>query len=248
MRSVVVVFPGSNCDNDVAWALEQVCRSAPVMVWHRETSLPPDTDLVVLPGGFTYGDYLRPGAMAARAPLMRAVADHAQKGGLVLGICNGFQVLTEARLLPGALLANDTQTFLGRDCLVRVERTSTPFTGRYEAGQVLRLPIAHNEGLYYLPQEPLDSLDARGQVVLRYCTPEGEATGAANPNGSLHNIAGIVNDRGNVMGLMPHPERAVEGLTGGTDGIPFWESVGEWLQGPIRGDAAREGDHGHALQ
>lgn len=239
MRAAVVLFPGSNCDRDVLWALEDTLRIPVDPVWHDETSFPAPPDLVVLPGGFSYGDYLRSGAMAARSPLMEAVRAHADAGGLLLGICNGFQILTEARLLPGALLPNACQTFLCRPCLLRVERTDTPFTGRYAPGQVVQYPIAHHEGLFFLPEEELDELQRREQVVFRYCDPQGNVDPNRTPNGSLRAIAGIRNLRGNVLGLMPHPERASEALLGGADGREMWLSVQDWVQ------ARQDGRFGH---
>lgn len=241
MRAAVVIFPGSNCDRDVIWALEDTLHIPVDPVWHDETSFPTPPDLVVLPGGFSYGDYLRSGAMAARSPLMGAVKAHAEAGGLLLGICNGFQVLTEARLLPGALLPNTCQTFLCRPCHLRVERVDTPFTGRYAPGQVVQFPIAHHEGLFFLPEAELDELERRGQVVFRYATPEGVVGPEASPNGSLRAIAGIVNGRGNVLGLMPHPERASEALLGGADGREMWHSVSDWVRTQGDGRFGHEG-------
>ncbi|MEX2536766.1 MAG: phosphoribosylformylglycinamidine synthase subunit PurQ [Trueperaceae bacterium] len=219
----VIRFPGSNCDEDARWALEGLGGDAR-MVWHREVRLE-GVDAVVLPGGFSYGDYLRSGAIAAQSPIMAAVREFAQRGGPVLGICNGFQVLTESGLLPGALARNSNPHFLCRPVGVRVERTDLPFTSGYELGQVLSMPVAHAEGSYFADAATLAQLEARRGVVFRYCAVLEETSsstftgsGRPNPNGSLAGIAGIVNERGNVLGMMPHPERAVEGLLGGTDG------------------------------
>jgi phosphoribosylformylglycinamidine synthase len=201
-----------------------VTGTPPVAVWHAETGLPP-VDLIVLPGGFSYGDYLRTGAIAARAPIMRAVADRAAAGVAVLGICNGFQILCEAGVLPGVLMRNDSLQFRCEDVHLRVENVTSPFTRLARTGGVLRVPISHGEGNYYADDATLDELEANGQVAFRYCTSSGEVTREANPNGSLRNIAGIVNRRGNVLGMMPHPERASEALLGGGDGLVLWRSV-----------------------
>ncbi len=207
--------------------------------WHDDTSLPPETALVVLPGGFSYGDYLRPGAMAARSPIMGEVRRHAGRGGLVLGICNGFQVLTETRLLPGALLSNQSTRFICRPCLLRVERQDTPFTNAYRQGQVIQFPIAHADGRFFLPEKELLQLEDQGQVILRYCDASGTSNDRTNPNGAARNIAGIVNDRGNVLGLMPHPERASDLRLGGDDGRGIWQSVLAWS----RNETKRSGHH-----
>ena len=221
VRAVVVQFPGSNCDEDAVYAL-QLLGAEVTRVWH--TSTLGDADLVVLPGGFSYGDYLRSGAMAALSPVMADVKRFAARGGLVLGICNGFQLLTEARLLPGALARNTGLHFVCERVHVRVEGSSS-FTGACTPGEVLALPVAHGEGRFVADKAVLERLEHENRVVFRYCTPEGEVMGAANPNGSLNHIAGIVNERGNVCGLMPHPERAVDPLLGGTDGRKIFESV-----------------------
>ena len=224
MRFAVVVFPGTWSDHDCQFVLRDVLRQQADLVWHRETDLS-RYDCIVLPGGFSYGDYLRTGAIARFSPVMEAVARHAEAGRPVIGICNGFQVLCEAGLLPGALLRNDSLQFRCEDVHLRVENTSSSFTRLCQPGQVLRVPISHGEGRYYADEATLDELGADGLVALRYCTPEGEVTVAANPNGSLRNIAGIVNRRGNVLGMMPHPERASEPLLGGSDGLLLWRSV-----------------------
>ncbi len=234
MKTAVVVFPGSNCDRDAVKAAGALSGCDAVTVWHKDTSLPSGTDLVILPGGFSYGDYLRCGAMAANSAIVRAVKDFAARGGLVLGICNGFQVLTESRLLPGALLANDCQHFVCKPVTIRVERDDLPFTLDYEKGEVVTIPIAHNEGRYYIDPEGLKALETEGRVAFRYCDASGAATPESNPNGSLDNIAGIVNERGNVLGLMPHPERYSDPLLGGCDGARFWTSVKKWLEGGLR--------------
>lgn len=231
MKAAVVIFPGSNCDRDVLHALEAVSCIPTQAVWHKETSLPQDTGLVVLPGGFSYGDYLRCGAMAARSPIVPAVREHASRGGLVLGICNGFQVLTETGLLPGALLANISLEFICSNCLLKVERTDTPFTSAFKKGQIVQFPIAHHEGLFFLPENELEELEANGQVVFRYASADGSAGQQYSPNGALNGIAGIVNKGGNVLGLMPHPERASERILGSSDGLGIWNSIKEWLEG-----------------
>jgi phosphoribosylformylglycinamidine synthase I len=224
MRAGVVVFPGSNCDRDCLHVLRDVLGQDAVTVWHEERRLE-DLDAVILPGGFAYGDYLRAGAVAATSPVMGAVRAFAAAGRPVLGICNGFQVLLEAGLLPGAMLRNRRQRFVCRPVHVRVESARTPFTRGLRVGEVLRLPIAHGEGNYYAPPSLLAALQDGGQVVFRYCDAEGRVTPEANPNGSLDNIAGVCSPRGNVLGLMPHPERAAEGLLGSTDGRAIFASL-----------------------
>ncbi len=224
VRAAIVTFPGSNCDYDCYKAVTDVLGGDAWFVWHREHDLG-DPDIVILPGGFSYGDYLRAGAIARFSPAMEDVRRFAEAGGPVLGICNGFQILCEAGLLPGALVRNDSLKFRSLDVHVRVDNADTLFTRRYAAGQVLRLPIAHGEGNFVADADTLDGLEASGRVVFRYCTADGDVTTAANPNGSARNIAGIVNEAGNVLGLMPHPERAVEALLGGTDGLGVFESV-----------------------
>jgi len=216
MRSAVIVFPGSNCDRDLAVAIEAVTGARPAMLWHRETELPAGTDFIAIPGGFSYGDYLRSGAMAARSPVMRAVADAAARGVPVLGVCNGFQVLTEAGLLPGALMRNAGLSFICRTVPLTVENSQTLFTQGYAAGETIRAPIAHHDGNYQADAETLDRLEDEGRVAFRYAEPV---------NGSARNIAGIVNDAGNVLGLMPHPERAIDPVHGGTDGRRLFEGL-----------------------
>jgi phosphoribosylformylglycinamidine synthase len=224
MKAAVIVFPGSNCDRDVAVALQRAIGTPPVMVWHRDTALP-DLDLIVVPGGFSYGDYLRAGAMAAHSPIMREVKVRAEAGVAVLGICNGFQVLTEAGMLPGVLMRNADLKFLCKDVHLRVDNNDTPFTRGYQPGQILRMPIAHNEGSYFADSDTIDRLFDTGRVAFRYCTPQGAINGTGNPNGSQRSIAGILNDRGNVLGLMPHPERLAEPQHGGTDGRAMFKGL-----------------------
>ena len=218
MKSAVVVFPGINRERDMARALTLISGSAPAMVWHAETALPAGTDLVVIPGGFSYGDYLRCGAIAARAPIMDAVRAHAAKGGLVLAICNGFQIACEAGLLPGVLMRNTQLKFICRDVFLRVERSDTAFSRGYNAGQVIRVPVAHGEGNYVADTDTVARLEAEGRVLYRYVAPDGSLDPAWNHNGATNAIAGIVNARGNVLGMMPHPENHVEAAMGCTDG------------------------------
>ena len=223
-RFGVVVFPGSNCDTDAWHALHDAMGQSVEYVWHGQTSLE-GYDCVVLPGGFSYGDYLRTGAVARFSPVMGAVQEFAARGGLVVGICNGFQILLEAGLLPGAMMRNRGQLFACKYVAVRVESVQTPFTRRMEPGAVLRLPIAHGEGNYYCDETTLGELTRRDQIIFRYCREDGEITDEANPNGSLGNIAGICNQARTVLGLMPHPERASDALLGSADGKLFWESL-----------------------
>ena len=224
MAIAVVTFPGSNCDADARHAFESVLGESVHMVWHTETDLA-GADAVVIPGGFSFGDYLRSGALAAHSPVMAAVRGFVDRGGPVLGICNGFQILTEAGLLPGQLARNPSLSFQCHDVHVRVERASAPFTSRAVAGVVLRMPIAHNEGCYYATDDVLDRLEGDGRVMLRYCDETGAVTDRANVNGSRRSIAGIVNARGNVLGMMPHPERAAESLLGSVDGLMMLGSL-----------------------
>ena len=218
MKSAVLVFPGINRERDMARALRLMSGREPAMVWHAESALPAGTDLVVIPGGFSYGDYLRCGAIAARAPIMAAVRGFAQQGGLVLGVCNGFQILCEAGLLPGVLMRNAQLRFICRDVFLRVERSDTPFTRGYNAGQVIRVPVAHGEGNYIADGESIARLEGEGRVVFRYSAPDGMVDPDWNHNGAMNAIAGIINERGNVLGLMPHPENHVEAIIGCTDG------------------------------
>jgi phosphoribosylformylglycinamidine synthase len=230
MKFAIVVFPGSNCDHDAYHAAKHVLGQDAAFVWHKDTTLG-GADVVVLPGGFSYGDYLRTGAIARFSPVMKAVGEFAAGGGPVLGICNGFQILLEAGLLPGTMLRNEGLKFRCEHVHLRVERTDTPFTARCRAGQVLRIPIAHGEGNYFADPETVAGLEADGRVVFRYSTAGGEVTPEANPNGSLANIAGICNAQRNVVGLMPHPERACESPLGSADGLVVFESVVSSLRG-----------------
>ena len=229
-RVSVLVFPGSNCDHDAYHAAKHVFGQDARFVWHKEASVG-DADLVIVPGGFSYGDYLRAGAIARFSPVMRDVVRHANDGGLVLGVCNGFQVLCEAGLLPGALVRNASLRFVSKDVQLRVETTDTPFTGRMAEGDVLTIPVAHGEGNYLADEAALDELEAEGRVVFRYCDAQGEVTPDASPNGSARNIAGITNADRNVLGMMPHPERCVEPLLGhgSADGARLFRSVFEHL-------------------
>ena len=215
----VIQFPGSLDDRDMRFALESVLKASARLVWHKELELPAETTGVVLPGGFSYGDYLRCGAMAQYSPIMAAVKRFAAAGGPVLGVCNGFQVLCESGLLPGALIRNQNLHFGCEFVQLRVERSAAPFTSRATVGQLLRIPIKNGEGAYYAAPEVLARIEANGQIMLRYCDERGSVSPASNPNGSLANIAGITNERGNIFGLMPHPEHAVEPAIGGTDGL-----------------------------
>ena len=228
MKSGIVVFPGTNRERDMAIALHRATGQRPRMVWHHETTLE-GLDLVVLPGGFSHGDYLRCGAMAARSPVMAAIRAFAAGGGHVLGVCNGFQILTEAGLLPGALLRNAGLRFLSQDCHLRVERTDTPYTRHYRHHEVFRAPMAHGDGNYFADPATLDRLEAENLVALRYCTPAGDLTPASNPNGSERHIAAILSPNRRIMGLMPHPEDLVDALLGGTDGLPLFEGLAEAL-------------------
>ncbi len=229
MNFGVVVFPGSNCDRDCAHVLTEVLGHQAHLIRHQETTLD-GIDAVILPGGFSYGDYLRTGAIARFSPIMEAVQQFATEGGMVLGICNGFQILLEVGLLPGAMLRNRGLSFICEEVYVKVENASTPFTGRCESGQVLKLPIAHAEGNYYTDPVTLSALKANAQVVFRYCSPDGKVLTDSNPNGSLDNIAGIRNAAGNVLGLMPHPERCAENALGNEDGMLIFLSMVDALK------------------
>ena len=215
-RAAVITFPGSNCDRDMAVAVEQICGGETFRVWHGDAQLPADLDFIALPGGFSYGDYLRSGAMAARSPIMQAVIDAAERGVPVLGVCNGFQVLTESGLLPGALLRNAEMNFVCREVALTVENNQSLFTARYDAGQQIKIPVAHHDGNYFADASTLDRLEGEGRVALRY---------AEEVNGSARGIAGILNQAGNVLGMMPHPERMIEVAQGGSDGRALFESV-----------------------
>ncbi len=230
MKFAIVVFPGSNCDHDAYHAAKHVLGADAEFVWHKDTDLK-GADVVVLPGGFSYGDYLRTGAIARFSPVMTPVLAFAESGGPVLGVCNGFQVLLEAGVLPGGMLRNRSVKFQCEQVHVRVEQTDTPFTRTATVGQVLRMPIAHGEGNYFAPPDVLAALEANRQIVFRYCDPDGEVTEAANPNGSARGVAGLCNPRRNVVALMPHPERACESAIGSADGLVIFESVVSALAG-----------------
>ena len=230
MKAAVVVFPGINRERDMARALKLASGHEPAMVWHAETALPKGTDLVVVPGGFSYGDYLRCGAIAARAPIMDAVRKYAAGGGLVLGVCNGFQILCEAGLLPGVLMRNARLKFICKDVHLRVERSDTPFTRGYNAGQVIRVPVAHGEGNYAADADTIARLEGEGRVAFRYVSPEGALDPRWNVNGAVNAIAGILSERGNVLGMMPHPENHVEAAIGPTDGRGLFAGLVEHVQ------------------
>lgn len=224
MKIGVVTFPGSNCNADAEFGATITGNTA-VRLWHKDTSLPSGLDAVILPGGFSYGDYLRTGAIARFSPIMQSVISFANDGGIVFGICNGFQILCESGLLPGALIRNEGLSFVCKDVHLRVERTNTPFTRALSTGSVLRIPIAHGEGRFTAPADVIAEIEANNQVLYRYATSDGTLSADANPNGSINNIAGITNSRGNVMGMMPHPERACDPLLGSTDGVSVFASL-----------------------
>lgn len=224
MKIGVVTFPGSNCDEDMMYALGTIMAKDVVRLWHKDTDVQ-GCDLVVVPGGFSYGDYLRSGAIARFSPIMNAVTDHANKGGMVLGICNGFQVLCEAGLLPGALLHNLNQKFICRNTFIKPANNGSAINEKLEADAVLNIPIAHGEGRYYAPEDVISELENNQQVIFRYCGPNGEFGNAYNPNGSINNIAGVTNKTKNVFGMMPHPERASDKHLGNTDGLHIFESL-----------------------
>ena len=228
MKASVIVFPGSNCDRDIQVSLRHSMGEEPQMVWHGNAEVP-DTDLIVLPGGFSYGDYLRCGSIAANSPIMRDVVAKAGRGVPVLGICNGFQILIESGLLPGALLRNASIHYICKDVELRVENTNTIFTRAYQQGQVITIPIAHHDGNYFADEDTLERLEGDGRIAFRYCDTGGQVSGAANPNGSQRNIAGILNDAGNVLGMMPHPERLADPFLGGLDGKPMFDGLVEAL-------------------
>ncbi len=224
MKFGVVMLPGSNCDHDALHVTRDVLGADAEVLWHKDTTLK-GADCVIIPGGFAYGDYLRAGALAKFAPIMEPIRRHAAAGGLVFGICNGFQVLTEAGLLPGALMRNQNLRFLSREVMVRTEETDTPFTNALASGQRLRIPIAHGEGNYFADDATLDELERNRQVIFRYCDDEGRLTAESNPNGSARSIAGICNRERNVLGMMPHPERCSEALLGNVDGLGIFQSI-----------------------
>ncbi|MEO1403272.1 MAG: phosphoribosylformylglycinamidine synthase subunit PurQ [Cyanobacteria bacterium J06635_1] len=224
MKFGVITFPGSNCDRDVVYVTRDILQRPTRRIWHEDSDLS-DIDVIVIPGGFSYGDYLRCGAIAQFSPAMRSTIEHAKQGKLVLGICNGFQVLTEIGLLPGALVRNQDLHFICDRVPLKVERTDLPWTQAYQPGQMITLPIAHGEGCYYADDDTLKALADHQQVLFRYCDAQGNVNEASNPNGSLHNIAGICNRAGNVLGMMPHPERAADPMLGSTDGLPLLEGL-----------------------
>lgn len=228
MKAAIVVFPGSNREQDAKAALAKAIGAEPIMVWHRDTELP-KVDLVLVPGGFSYGDYLRTGAIAAHSPILREVKARAEKGMAVIGICNGFQIITEAGLLPGVLLRNDHLKFVCRNVNLKVATTQNMFTQRYTKDQVLSVPVAHHDGNYFVDEKGLNEIEANDQVAFRYCAPDGTVSAEHNPNGSLHNIAGIFNRTKNVLGMMPHPENAIDKLQGSTDGFALFQGMVEAL-------------------
>jgi len=232
MRFGIPVYPGSNCEKDIGWVVEKVLGQEVKYLWHEENSTD-DIDCIIVPGGFSYGDYLRAGAMAKLSPISEAIYEFAQKGGLVMGICNGFQILLEMGLLPGAMMPNKNLKFICKFVHLKVENNSTPFTNLYSKGEVIYIPIAHAEGNYTCDKKTLKEIEENGQVVVRYCSPSGEITEEFNPNGSLNNIAGICNRKGNVFGLMPHPERASESILGSTDGFKIFKSILETVTGKV---------------
>ncbi|MDA0367660.1 MAG: phosphoribosylformylglycinamidine synthase subunit PurQ [Proteobacteria bacterium] len=224
MKAAVIVFPGSNCDRDLMVALEQSAGAAPTMVWHRETTLP-DVDLIAVPGGFSYGDYLRSGAMAARSPIMKAVVEDARRGVAVLGVCNGFQILTESGLLPGVLMRNRDLRYVCRDVFLRVEQNDTPFSNKYAQGQVVKIPIAHHDGNFFIDSDGHRQLEDEGRIAFRYCDSAGLVDNRSNPNGSLANIAGVLDPSRRILGMMPHPERLSDPNLGGNDGRALFDSI-----------------------
>tara|TARA_B100000795_G_C22781730_1_gene432652 strand:+ start:323 stop:1012 length:690 start_codon:yes stop_codon:yes gene_type:complete len=229
MKISVIVFPGSNCDRDIAVSLKKFSNKDPLMVWHQDHSLP-ESDLIVLPGGFSYGDYLRCGSMAANSPIMKEVIKSANNGSAVIGICNGFQILTESGLLPGTLIQNQGLSFICKNTPLKVENDSSFFTHNYKKNDVINIPIAHNEGNYYASDDVVKDIEDNGLVAFRYCDQDGEINNKTNPNGSIKNIAGILNKNGNVLGMMPHPERAADSIIGLSDGEKFFTSIIESLQ------------------
>ena len=225
MKFGIVVFPGSNCDHDALYATSKNAGGESVALWHKDTEIPEGTDCIILPGGFSFGDYLRCGAIARVSPIMSAVKRHAERGGYVLGICNGFQILTECGLLPGALLRNTSLSFICKDVYLKTENALSPFTNTLEQGQILRVPIAHGDGNYFADEQTLHILEQEGRVAFRYCDANGNVNAESNPNGSAKNIAGILNEHGNVLGMMPHPERCCDAAVGNTDGLAIFNSL-----------------------
>ena len=228
MKASIIVFPGSNCDRDIAVSIKKLTALEPIMVWHKETSIP-DSDLIVIPGGFTFGDYLRCGSIAAISPIMKDVIKKATDGLPTLGICNGFQILTESGLLPGTLIKNDCLSFLCKTVSIRVENNETNFSKKYKQNEVINIPIAHNEGNFFANENTLEKIKDSNQIVFKYCNQNGEVNNETNPNGSIENIAGITNEQGNVLGMMPHPERATCEITKLSDGENLFKSISEFL-------------------
>ena len=228
MKASIIVFPGSNCDRDIAVSIKKLTDIEPIMVWHKETSIP-DTDLIVIPGGFTFGDYLRCGSIAANSPIMNDVIKKATNGLPTLGICNGFQILTESGLLPGTLIKNDCLSFLCKTVSIRVENNETNFSKNYKQNEVINIPIAHNEGNFFANEDTLKKIKDSNQIIFKYCNQNGEVNNETNPNGSIENIAGIINEQGNVLGMMPHPERATCEITKLSDGENLFKSISEFL-------------------
>ena len=224
MKASIIVFPGSNCDRDIAVSIKKLTDLEPIMVWHKETSIP-DSDLIVIPGGFTFGDYLRCGSIAANSPIMNDVIKKATDGLPTLGICNGFQILTESGLLPGTLIKNDCLSFLCKTVSIRVENNGTNFSKKYKQNEVINIPIAHNEGNFFANEDTLKKIKDSNQIIFKYCNQNGEVNNETNPNGSIENIAGITNEQGNVLGMMPHPERMVDNLISNTDGVNLFSSL-----------------------
>ena len=228
MKASIIVFPGSNCDRDIAVSIKKLTNLEPTMVWHKETSVP-DSDLIIIPGGFTFGDYLRCGSIAANSPIMKDVIKKATYGLPTLGICNGFQILTESGLLPGTLIKNDCLSFLCKTVSIRVENNETNFSKKYQKNEIINIPIAHNEGNFFANEDTLKKIKDSNQIVFKYCNQNGEINNETNPNGSIENIAGITNKQGNVLGMMPHPERATCEITKLSDGENLFKSISEFL-------------------
>ena len=228
MKASIIVFPGSKCDRDIAVSIKKLTDLKPIMVWHKETSIP-DSDLIVIPGGFTFGDYLRCGSIAANSPIMNDVIKKATGGLPTLGICNGFQILTESGLLPGTLIKNDCLSFLCKTVSIRVENNGTNFSKKYKQNEVINIPIAHNEGNFFANEDTLKKIKDSNQIIFKYCNQNGEVNNETNPNGSIENIAGITNEQGNVLGMMPHPERATCEITKLSDGENLFKSISEFL-------------------
>ncbi len=229
MKYAIIVFPGSNCDQDAYFASE-VSGARAIYLWHKDTEIPADVDCVILPGGFSYGDYLRCGAIARFSPIMKEVVKFADRGGLVLGVCNGFQILTEVNLLPGVLLRNDALNFICKDVHLKTMNNPTPFTSKLQVGEIITIPIAHGEGNYFADEDALKMIEDNEQIAFKYCDANGEITKDANPNGSVKNIAGVANERGNVLGMMPHPERYCDKLLGRDEGLAVFDSINNYLK------------------